>query len=130
MARAGNEVEELRHRVEEVQDLTEATTTTREIGQLWAWGQTVAPMKVNIIITITITIAKGYLRDEEEEHGLAEVAQDADHGKGHAGKVAEGVAHEDARRVPVVLEQGGGHGDEGDDQVQRKVVGIGCRKIK
>ena len=41
------------------------------------------------------------LGDEEEQHGFAEVSQDADHRKGHPCKVAEGVAHEHRGRVPA-----------------------------
>lgn len=40
------------------------------------------------------------LRYEEEEHGLAEVAQDPDHCEGHAGDVAEGVADKHAGWIP------------------------------
>lgn len=40
------------------------------------------------------------LRDEEEEDGLAEVAEDAYDGKGHAGEVAEGVPHKYTRWEP------------------------------
>lgn len=41
------------------------------------------------------------LGDEEEEQGLAEVAQDAHHGKGHTSKVTKGVPHEHPRGEPV-----------------------------
>ena len=41
-----------------------------------------------------------YLWDEEQEHGLGEVAEDARHGKGHPGKVAVRVAHKYPRGVP------------------------------
>lgn len=34
-----------------------------------------------------------HLGHEEEQHGLAEVSQDAHHGKGHASKVTEGISH-------------------------------------
>jgi hypothetical protein len=34
------------------------------------------------------------LREEEKEHGLCEMSQDADHCEGHACKVAESVADE------------------------------------
>lgn len=40
------------------------------------------------------------LRDEEQQHGFAEMAEDPDHGEGHAGKVTERVAYKDRRRVP------------------------------
>lgn len=63
--RAGDEVEELRNGVEEVEDLG----------------------------------------DEEEEGGFAEVAEDADHGEGHSGEVAERVAHEYFRWIPAKEKQ-------------------------
>ena len=44
------------------------------------------------------------LRQEEEQHGLCEVAQDSHHGKGHTRKIAESVSHEDFWREFVVLE--------------------------
>lgn len=34
------------------------------------------------------------------------MAEDTDHGKDHAGKVTVGVADKDARRIPVVVEEG------------------------
>lgn len=34
------------------------------------------------------------LRDEEQQHHLAEVPQDADHSKCHPSEIAEGVSHE------------------------------------
>ena len=40
-----------------------------------------------------------HLGDEEQQHGFAEVSQDADHRKGHPRKVAEGVSHEHRGRV-------------------------------
>ena len=40
------------------------------------------------------------LRYEEEHHGLAEVAQDADHCKRHPGKVAVSVTNKHSRRIP------------------------------
>lgn len=46
-----------------------------------------------------------HLRDEEQQDGLGEVANDADHGERHPGEVAEGVAHKHARGVPAY-----GHG--------------------
>lgn len=42
-----------------------------------------------------------HLGDEEEQHGFAEVPQDAHHRKGHPRKVAEGVAHEHRGGVPA-----------------------------
>ena len=40
------------------------------------------------------------LRHEEEKESLAEVAQNADHGKCHPGKVAVRVAHKDPGWIP------------------------------
>jgi len=37
---------------------------------------------------------------EEEQHGLAEVAEDCDHGKRHPGEVTERVADEHSRWIP------------------------------
>lgn len=59
VARARNEAEQLRHRVDKVDDL----------------------------------------RDEEQQHGFAKVAQDADHGERHAGQVVERVADKHLRGV-------------------------------
>lgn len=42
-----------------------------------------------------------HLRNEKQDHGLAEVAQDAHHRKGHASKIAEGVANKYTRWVPA-----------------------------
>jgi hypothetical protein len=55
------------------------------------------------------------------------VAEDADDGEDHAGEVAVGVADEDAGRVPVVAEEGGGDADPGEEQVEREEVGVGGR---
>ena len=41
------------------------------------------------------------LGDEEEEHGLAEVAEDGDHRKCHASKVAVRVTNKHSGGVPV-----------------------------
>lgn len=43
------------------------------------------------------------LGEEEEEEGFRKMAEDADDGKGHAGKVAERVADEGVRRVPTLI---------------------------
>lgn len=40
---------------------------------------------------------------EEQEHSLAEVPNDGDHSKGHAGKVCEGVTHKGRGRIPVEM---------------------------
>ena len=42
------------------------------------------------------------LREEEEEERLGKVAENADDGERHAGKVAERVADERARGVPAI----------------------------
>ena len=41
------------------------------------------------------------LRDEEEHHCLAEVAEDPDHSKRHPSKIAVGVSHKHTRGVPT-----------------------------
>ena len=46
------------------------------------------------------------LGDEEEEHGLAEVAEDGDHCKRHASKVAVCVTNKHSGGVPVGGEGG------------------------
>lgn len=43
-----------------------------------------------------------HLGDEEEQHRFAEVPKDPHHGKSHARKIAEGVAHKHAGRIPAV----------------------------
>ena len=55
------------------------------------------------------------LGQEEKQHGLCEVAQDAHHCEGHTRKVAEGVAHKHLRGELVVLEQTQGHKDKRND---------------
>ena len=40
------------------------------------------------------------LRDEEEEHCLAEVGEDRDDCESHSGKVAESVTDKNLRRIP------------------------------
>jgi len=62
------------------------------------------------------------LREEEEDHGLREVPQNADHGKGHTCEVAERVTHEDFRGELVVLQETQGHENERDDDGQRENV--------
>lgn len=42
-----------------------------------------------------------HLRNEEQQHCLAEVSQDADHGKCHPGEVAESVPHKHRGGVPA-----------------------------
>ena len=47
-------------------------------------------------INLRCTVEKvDNLRDEEEEEGLGEVAENGNHGKRHAGEVAEGVSGKD-----------------------------------
>lgn len=87
VAGAGDELEELRRAVEEVQDL----------------GQ------------------------QQQHEGLGEVAQDADGGEHHAREVAVGVADEDARRVPVMGQQGEADAQEGQHEEEREEVGVGGR---
>jgi len=41
------------------------------------------------------------LRDEEQQHCLAEVSEDCDYGKRHAGKIAESVAYKHLRRISM-----------------------------
>lgn len=65
MPRARYEVEQLRHRINEVEDL----------------------------------------RDEEQQNGFAEMAENADHGERHARKVVERVTDEHLRRVSVRTEK-------------------------
>lgn len=42
-----------------------------------------------------------HLGDEEQQHHLAEVSQDADHSKRHPSKIAEGVSHKHRWGVPA-----------------------------
>ena len=46
-----------------------------------------------------------YLGYEENEQGLAEVAQDACYCNSHSGKIGESVPHKHVRRVPVEEQQ-------------------------
>lgn len=48
-----------------------------------------------------------HLRYEEEQHGFAEVTQDADDSEGHPRKVAECVSHKHRRGVPVTKQVSG-----------------------
>jgi len=67
------------------------------------------------------------LGEQHQHQRLAEVAQDAHDDEDHAGEVAVRVAHEDARRVPVVAEQGGRHAQEGQQEVETEEVRVGGR---
>jgi len=56
------------------------------------------------------------LGDEEQQHGLAEVAEDGDHRKCHASEVAVGVTDKHSGRVPTGKkrnEEGGGENEDG-----------------
>lgn len=64
---------------------------------------------------------------EEEAESFGEVAEDTDDGEDHAGEVAVGVADEDAGRVPVVVEEGAGDADPGQQEVEREEMGVGGR---
>lgn len=67
------------------------------------------------------------LGHEEEAEGFGEVAEDTDDGEDHAGEVAVGVADEDAGRIPVVVEEGAGDTDPGEEEVEREEMGVGGR---
>ena len=67
------------------------------------------------------------LREQQQDQGLAEVAQDADDDKHHARKVAVRVADEDPRRVPVVVEQGEGDPQKRQEEGQGEEVRVGGR---
>jgi hypothetical protein len=69
------------------------------------------------------------LREEEEDHGLREVPQNAHHGKGHPCEVAEGVTDEDFRGELVMLEETQGHENERDDDGQGEYVLGDCLGI-
>ena len=60
------------------------------------------------------------LRDEEEEHSLGEVSQDANDSKGHPREVAEGVTNEDLGWEAVVLQKSQCCRQEGDHQGKRE----------
>jgi len=62
------------------------------------------------------------LWQEKEQHRLSEVAQDTNHGKSHACKVAEGITHEDFRGELIVLDKRKGHHDKGDYDSEREDV--------
>ena len=62
------------------------------------------------------------LRHEKQKQRLAEMSQNANHGKGHARKVAKRVAHKHPTRISVVDEQRNGARYEWHDQVHREYV--------
>ena len=66
------------------------------------------------------------LRDEQEQQGFTEVAQDSDNGKDHAGEVTVRVADENPCRIPVVSPEGEGDADEGEEKVDAEEVGVCC----
>jgi hypothetical protein len=65
----------------------------------------------------------GDLRKKEEAEGLGEVAMDADHGEGHAGKIAKGVTHEGPCGIEVVVEESEDDPNEGEDEREGKNLG-------
>ena len=62
------------------------------------------------------------LRQEEEDHGLRKVPQNAHHGKSHPCEVAEGITDEHFRWELVVLEETQGYKNERDDDGQGENV--------
>jgi len=54
-----------------------------------------------------------YLRDKEQHESLANVSQNAHHGKGHAGKVTTGIPHKDRSGIPIVTQQAQSDTDKG-----------------
>jgi hypothetical protein len=62
------------------------------------------------------------LREEEEDHGLREVTQNAHHGKSHPCEVAEGVTDEYFGGELIMLEETQGHKNEWDDDGQGEYV--------
>ena len=67
------------------------------------------------------------LREQQQHERLAEVPENTNDDKDHAGKVAVRVADEHARRVPVVAEQGKGDAEEGEQEVEREEVRVSRR---
>lgn len=65
------------------------------------------------------------LRDDEEQQGFAEVAEDGDDGEHHPREVAVRVAHEDFGWVPVVPPEGQGDADEGEEEVDGEEMRVG-----
>lgn len=62
------------------------------------------------------------LRQEEEEHGLCEVAEDANHCERHPCEIAEGISDKDFRGEFVVLDESKCHHNEGDDDCEGEDV--------
>jgi len=56
------------------------------------------------------------LGEEEEAEGFGEVTVHTNNGKGHPGKITEGVTHEGAGGVEVVVEEAEDDADEGEDE--------------
>jgi hypothetical protein len=67
------------------------------------------------------------LRDEQEEEGLGEVPEDADHGKYHSSKVAVRVSYEDLGGIPVVKPESQRDTDEGQKHIKREEMRVRCR---
>ena len=65
------------------------------------------------------------LGNEKQQERLAKVSQNTHHGKGHAGKVAVGIADKNSGGVPVVLEETQGDADKRKHQHYRKQVIVG-----
>lgn len=59
------------------------------------------------------------LRNEEQQQSLAEVAQDPNHSKYHASKIAECVAHKHTRGVPEGWGKRGHRGEGGTQRGER-----------
>ena len=66
------------------------------------------------------------LRDEQKQQGLAEMAENCNDHKDHAGKVAVCVADEYTRRIPIVREECKRHPEEREQEIQREQMGV-CR---
>lgn len=70
------------------------------------------------------------LRDEEEQHGFAEMAEDPNHSECHPSKVTERVPYEHRRWVPVVVEESQRGEKERDHEVQRENMVISVVSIE
>lgn len=65
-----------------------------------------------------------HLRDEEQEQGLGELAQDSSDRKRHPREIAERVAHKRSCRIPAVLDQGQHDGEQGQHHAQREEMKV------
>ena len=70
------------------------------------------------------------LGEEEEDHGLRKVPQNAHHGKSHPCEVTEGVTDEDFRGELVMLEETQGYENERDDDGQGEYVLRDCLRSR